>query len=265
MRCRKILKEDVMKYRSLFSIIVLIIVSIACAGSTPEPTNTPEPPTVTPEPTKTPTLVPTSTPNRTATVIVRSTEAAGEILSELDKLLGDTEIPYQNGKLVWTQDQRFDIKLRGPDGAFIPFAEDITGRNFILKSDVTWESTGILLCGAMFRSEDDLEKGRQYQFVFLRFSGAPAWAIEFYEFGYFKNSPSQVQYSSAVNLENGAKNEFVLVAQNGEFNVYINGVRQGRYFDYSEQQKEGVFAFFASQDSGEGSCDYDDSWVWALE
>ncbi|MBL8051561.1 MAG: hypothetical protein JNM46_10100 [Anaerolineales bacterium] len=256
-----------MKNRSLLVIAVLIIVSLACAGvgAEPTPTNTPEPPTVTPEPTETPTLVPTATPNRTATVEARATISANEILTELDDVLGDTEIPYQNGQLVWKQNERFDIEMTGPESRYIEFAEDVVGRNFILKSDVTWNSTGILVCGVIFRSEANIQEGRQYHFVFLRFSGAPAWAIEFFEFGYFKNSPTDIQYSSALNLNNKATNQFVLVAQGGEFNIYINKVRQGRFFDYSEQQKEGAFAFFAGQDSGEGSCEYEDSWVWELE
>lgn len=254
-----------MKYRLLFAVIVLIIVSLACGGMGVEATSTPEPPTATLEPTETPTLVPTATPNRTATVVVRATESAGEVLTELEELLGDTDIPYEEGRLAWKQDKRLDIELRGPDSRYVEFAEDITERNFILKSDVTWNSTGILVCGAIFRSEPNLEEGRQYHFVFLRFSGAPAWAIEFYEFGYFKNSPSDVQYSSAVDLDNKATNQFVLVAQEGQFNVYINGIRQGRFFDYSEQQKEGAFAFFGGQDSGEGSCKYENSWVWELK
>ncbi|MBL8090772.1 MAG: hypothetical protein KF758_03545 [Anaerolineales bacterium] len=256
-----------MKSRSIFALMIFVIVSLACAGvgAEPIPTSTPEPPTVTPEPTKTPTLVPTATPNRTATVQAQATVSANEVLAELEDVLGETEIPYQNGRLLWKQDEKLDIEMSGPDGRFVKFAENVVGRNFILKSDVTWNSTGILVCGAIFRSEDNIREGKQYHFVFLRFSGAPAWAIEFYDFGYFKNSPSGVKYSSAVNLANDATNQFVLVAQEGEFTVFINEVRQGRFFDYSEQRKEGAFAFFAGQDSGEGSCEYENSWVWELE
>lgn len=255
-----------MKHHSLFYILgTLILVSLACGSSTPEtiPTITSEPPTATAIPTET--LTPTATPNRTATVISRATASAGEILEELDELIGDTEIPYQDGQLLWKQNERLDIVLNGPDSQYIDFARNVIGRNFILKSDVTWNSTGILVCGTIFRSEANIEEGRQYHFVFLRFSGAPAWAIEFFEFGRFKNTPTKTQFSSALNQDNNETNQFVLIAQEGEFTLYINKVRQGRFFDYSEQQKEGAFAFFAGQDSGEGSCEYENSWVWELE
>lgn len=248
-----------------FALVVLVLFALACsgAGQPPTPTETPVPPTSTLEPTNTPTPIPTV--NRTATVVAQSTASAEDTVAELDRLLEDTEIPYQNGRLLWKQNERLNIAMRGPDGKILPFAEGIEGRNFILKSDVTWTSTGILVCGAIFRSELDIKEGRKYHFVFLRFSGAPAWAIEFHEFGYFKNSPSGVNYSNSVNLNNKATNQFVLVAQDGEFTVFINRVRQGRFFDYSEQQKEGVFGFFAGQDSGEGNCEYENSWLWELE
>lgn len=257
-----------MRHRNLFSVLViLVLVSLACGGFAAEPTVTPTitpvPPTSTTVPTET--LIPTATPNRTATVQARATISASEILTELDRLLSDTEIPYQEGRLAWKQDERLNIEMIGPDGQFVAFAEEIKGEDFILKSEVTWNSTGIIICGVMFRSEPNFREGDQYRFVFLRFSGAPAWAIEYSEFGYPKNSPTGTKYSSAVNLENDATNEFVLVAQEGEFTVFINGVRQGRFFDYSKQRLEGGFAMMALQDSGEGSCQYENTWIWELE
>jgi hypothetical protein len=256
-----------MKWKSLAALLVLALLAIACGASAPEATetSTPLPPTDTPIPTETPTLVPTATPNLAATVSAKATQAADDVFAELGDILKDEEIPYQDGSLLWQQETPLDIELTGPESRYIPFAEGETGKNFILKSDVTWRATGILICGFMFRSEDDFEQGKQYQFLYLRFSGAPAWAIEYHEFGYFKNSPTKVKYSGAVDLTNGATNQLVLVANAGEFTVFINGTRQGRYFDYSEQSKEGAFAVLGSQDSGEGSCEYDNTFVWALK
>ena len=256
-----------MKWKSLATLLVLVLLGIACGASAPEatPTSTPLPPTSTSVPTETPTLVPTSTPNLAATVASKATQAAGDVRTELGEILKDEEIAYQEGKLLWQQETPLSIELTGPEARYQPFAEGETGKNFILKSDVTWEATGILVCGFIFRSEPDLEQGKQYQFLYLRFSGAPAWAIEFYEFGYFKNSPTRIKYSGAVDLTNGATNQLVLVANAGEFTIFINGVRQGRYFDYSEQSKEGAFAILGSQDSGEGSCEYENTYVWELK
>jgi len=197
-----------MKRVPLFAFLVLLLVSVACAGSAPEPTPTvtPEPPTATLLPTETPTPKPTatSTPDRAATAAVEATQIAGDVQAELGELLGDSGIAYEEGKLLWQQTERLEVNLRGPDGRFLPFAEGVTGKNFILKSDVTWNATGILICGAIFRSEPNFRDGKQYNFLFLRFSGAPAWAVEYHEFGYFKNSPTGVKYSSAVDLTNGA-------------------------------------------------------------
>lgn len=258
-----------MKRNTLIVFAILAILCAACNSplAEPTPTATPIPPTSTPTPlpTETATPVPTATPNLAATAEFKATQSAGVVLTELEELLGDTEIDYQSGSLLWQQRENLEIQMRGPDARYVPFAEDVKGKDFILKSDVTWNATGILICGAIFRSEPNLELGKQYTFLFLRFSGAPAWAIEYYEFGYFKNSITGVKYSSAVDLKNGVTNQVLLVAKEGEFTVFINGVRQGRYFDNSKQREEGDFGFIASQDSGEGSCRYNNSWVWELK
>ena len=257
-----------MKNRTLIALLVLVLLGVACGTAAPEPTPTTTlmpSPTITLTTTSTPTLVPTATPNRTATVAAKATQAAGDIQSDLDSLLRDEEIDYQSGRLLWRQETPLSIDLTGPDARYQKFADGEIGKNFILKSDVTWNATGLLLCGFIFRSERDLVEGKQYVFLYLRLSGAPAWSIEYHEFGYFKNSPTRVKYSSAVDLTNGATNQLVLIANEGEFTVFINGIRQGKYYDYSEQRTEGEFAVVGSQDSGEGSCEYENTYVWELK
>jgi len=259
----------------IYAIIMLAIVALACAGTAPaaipEPTNTlvipsdtPEP-TATPMPTDTPTPLPTATPDVAATAAVRATQSAGDVLDELDKLLGDTDIPYKDGYLAWQETSPLDIKMTGPDYQVSDIDEDLTAGNFIFKSDVTWEATGLMICGAIFRSEPNLLKGKQYQFIYLRLSGLPAWEIDVFEFGEFKNSPSGTKTAGAIDLDNGATNQFLLVVQDDNFTLYLNGVRQGRYFDYSKQRTEGSFGFLGWQDSGNGSCEFENSWVWSLD
>ena len=99
------------------------------------------------------------------------------------------------------------------------------------------------MCGAIFRSEPDMDKGKQYQFVFLRFSGLPAWAIEVHEYGQFRNSPTKTKFSDALDLDNGATNEFMLVVQDDHFTLYLNEARQGTYYDYSKQRCRRVLWF----------------------
>jgi len=262
-----------MKRYPYIALLVLMIAALACAvpGAAPEPTatpvpsNTPEPTATLLLPTDTPTPLPTSTPDVTATAAVVATQSAADVLDELDGLLSDTDIPYKDGHLAWRQSVPLAIKMRGPGRSFLDIDEDLSAGNFIMKSDVTWEATGIMVCGAIFRSEPNLEKGKQYQFVYLRLSGLPVWAIEVHEFGNFKNSPTSTKASNALDLRNGGTNQFVLVVQDDNFTVYLNGVRQGRYFDYSKQRESGYFGFYGWQDSGEGMCEYENSWVWSLD
>ncbi len=226
------------------------------------PTNTPLP-TSTPLPTETPTPKPTFTPDVNATI----TAEASSILSELEVLLADTDVQYQNGHLAWQQTEPVTIEMSGPqaDDNIREYDPDLTGRNFILKSDVTWNASGILICGSIFRSEDDLSIGKQYQFYFYRLSGLPAYFIDVFEFGDFKNSITKSRFSEDLDVTNDSTNQFALVAQKNEFTIYINGKRQGRYFDDSTQRAAGSFGFLAWQQSGKGSCRFENSWVWILD
>ena len=249
---------------SLLLIIACVVPGAAAPTATPVPTNTPEP-TSTPLPTDTPTPIPTSTPDKTATAMVQATETAGSVLEDLGDVLKDSDIDYEQGHLAWQQGKPMSIDLHGPSAGYMAIDKDLTAGDFILRSDVTWNATGLLICGAIFRSETNLEKGKQYQFLFLRFSGLPAWAIEVHEFGQFSNSPSKTQYADAIDQGNGATNQFVLIARGEQFNIYLNDVSQGRYFDYSKQRMDGSFAFLAIQDSGDGSCEFENSWIWSLD
>ena len=257
------------RFPSVYLVILLLLSACSSliappATSTPAPTNTFQP-TSTPLPSETPTLVPTSTPNATATAAAKATETSGAIVNELDKLLGDTDIPYQQGHLAWKQEKPISVNLSGPSWDHAELGKNLTASNFILKSDITWQATGIIICGVTFRSEPDLEKGKQYQFVYLRLSGLPAWEIEVFDFGRFKNTPTKTQYAGAIDQGNGATNQVVLIAQDEKFTLFINGDNQGSYFDYSKQIMDGAFAFNGSQDSGKGSCKFENSWVWTLE
>ncbi len=261
-----------MKRYSAFGLSVLLILVLACsllstpAAPTPMATasNTDTPvPTDTPTPQPIPTFTPT--PDLTATAVVQATQAAADVLSELEALLGDSDVPYKEGHLAWRQSEPISVDLTGPGEKAKAIGEKITAADFIFKSDVTWNASGILVCGAIFRSEANIEEGKQYQFLFLRFSGLPAWDIEVHEFGKFKNAPVKIKFSDALDLSNGATNQFVLIGQGERFTIFLNKVRQGTYYDYSKQLSEGTFGFFAMQDSGKGSCKYENSWLWVLK
>jgi hypothetical protein len=256
------------RYGSLFILLIFSACSTLTAQqpatSTPEPTNTVAP-TATALPTHTPTAVPTSTPNQTATAAVQATETSASVLKELDAVLGDSDIAYDQGHLAWEQAKKMNVILSGPSTDYLEVDGDLTAANFILKSDVTWEASGIIVCGFTFRSESSFERGKQYKLMYLRLSGLPAWEIDVFEFGRFKNSPSGTKFSDAIDQGNHATNQILLVAQDEQFTVYINGARQGRYFDNSKQRSDGFFAFEGSQESGKGSCEFENSWIWSLD
>jgi len=225
------------------------------------PTRTPLP-TATPLPTDTPTPLPTSTPNIGATATAKSSE----ILVDLGPTIGD-EIVYGNGHLIWSQTDPVTIEMTGPQqgrGVFDEIGENLQAGNFIFSSDVSWNASGIIICGLIFRSQENIERGRQYQFYYYRLSGLPAYFIDFYDGGIFKNSVTKARFSEKLDVSNGSTNQFLLVAQDEQFIIYLNGERQGRYFDYSEQRLKGTFAFLAWQESGKGSCKFENSWIWAL-
>jgi hypothetical protein len=209
--------------------------------------------------------LPTSTPDAAATKSANATESAGDVWAELNNYLDkDSDIPYQDGHLVWQQNKPYLLNLTGPDQGYLAI-DDIEADDFIFKADVTWQATGLLVCGAVFRSEANLDKGKQYVFSYLRLSGLPAFSIDVNQYGRYQSTVSDFRTSGALDLGNGATNQFILVAQGNEFTVYINRVNEGRYYDSSKQRSQGAIGFFGAQDSGKGTCKFENAWIWSLD
>lgn len=229
-------------------------------------TVTARPATATPIPTSmsllagTPTHLPTAQP----IIALTSTVEAAKIMSNLDVQIGENSgIPYTEGYLAWKQSDPVNIELSGPqlDAIAEPIAEGVTAENFILRSKVTWKASGLLACGLAFRAETDLEQGKQYRFFFYRFSGLPAYEIDVFEFGQLRSSISGLKYFDELDFNH---NEFVLIAQNEKFTIFINGEQQGEFYDWDVEREGGNLAFLATQSSGEGGCKFEDSWLWIL-
>ncbi len=265
--------------KRFWTLVLLSALFLSACGGTSQPTEAPvevpptntSAPTATPPPTATetpiPTATPTSTPDLAATAAVESTAQAESVLAELDKVLGDSEIAYKDGRLIWQQTDKIDIRMTGPQASdnFRELEGSPTAGNFIFRSKVTWNANGIIICGTIFRSEADLDVGQQYQFYFYRLSGLPAYFIDLYEGGAYKKTLTDARFSDQLDVSNDGVNDFMLVAQGEQFTIYLNGVRQGRYFDYSKTRSNGAFAFLAWQQSGDGRCTFEDSWVWSLD
>jgi hypothetical protein len=243
---------------------LLLFTALACSISTTTPSVTTAPPAPTNAPP--PTAMPSPTPNAAATRSAQATQTAAVRANEIKAILAQYDIPADTGHLLWDQDQPIAITLTGPEAEFKPFATDISASDFVIQTDVTWETNSWPICGIWFRSDKNFEDGAQYRFLFLRLSGLPAWDIEYHKYDRFVfNVTGQVKYSNDLDLNDGATNQFLIVADGNEFTVYINGNRQGRYFDDSKKLSEGYFAFSGMQDGNETTCTFKNTWIWALK
>jgi hypothetical protein len=99
----------------------------------------------------------------------------------------------------------------------------------------------------------------------VRLSGLPAWNIALFEFGGVKKDITKLRTASAIDQGQGATNEIILIARDGEFTLYINDERIGKFFDYTEARSEGYFAFDGWQESGTTVCTFADTWVWLID
>ncbi len=266
--------------------LLFLILSIGCALSpaaaptstpttpptaTPTDTSTPTsiPPTSTPLPTETPTPVPTDTPTPTATpnatgtaqAEASATASAAEALIQDD--LKTAGVPFEAGKLVFLQDQPEDIYLSEyGEGRYQPINEDLIAKDFILKTDITWDSTsGLSICGLMLRANNDFND--TYIFKALRLSGIPAWDIQYYEDQYLQHSIfGGSKTSSLIDQTAGATNTYIIVAKGITFTTYANGKKIG--LGETPKLSKGSFAYFAAQESGETTCTFSNTWIWEL-
>jgi hypothetical protein len=235
---------------------------------TPVPTDTPEP-TATPMPTATPTLEPTvtSTPDRSATRIAKTAQAADQakalIREDLDRI-GQTLPP---GSLGWVQDEDVSLEMNDYNSYYYQLIdESLEAKDFILKSDITWNSTGgLMTCGFYFRSEANVEEGKQYLFSMQRLSGLPDWRIAYLQYGMYQRNITGWRAASAIDQGQGATNEVILHVVDGEYTLYINDQRIGTFYDYSVQNDEGYLAYYGDQESGESTCSFENSWIWLIE
>jgi hypothetical protein len=201
-------------------------------------------------------------------VAAKATQGAEALLSVVKEELAKIDMTTDVGKLGWMQTAPEVIKL---DTAWeydvIPFAKNLVASDFVLKTEVTWEAEGgLLICGLIFRSEADFITGNQYQLLYMRFSGLPGWDIESYKAGkFFSNVTGKIRFASAIKMDNGATNKFILIAEDNKFTVYINDQRIGSFYDDSKVRSDGRFAFYGTEEAGTSSCKFDNSWIWLLK
>lgn len=251
------------------ALIALFAASLACSTVAPEATATPTASvTLTPSETPTPTRTPIPTLNRTATAEVLATEEMAYFEAEILPVLDLVGYSADSGELAFVMEEPVEITVNRPNSIFYEHMTlpNPTFANFILSMDIEWSSEyGFAGCDVMFRAEDDIEMGRQAVFRTLRLSGYPAWGIILVEFNQFQGSitPSRDLASSAIDLDNGAVNHYVLVVDGSSVTAYANGTRMGGG-TMKAGHDEGQIAFAAWQSSGETTCTYTNAWVWQL-
>lgn len=276
------------KIKSIALVLMLILALLisACDGAAQQqPSGTPEPlptdtqppptktipptpvPTDTPIPTDTPKPTATSTPDRAATRAAQSTQAAQDALALIKEDLEKSGLTLPAGKLGWMQDEAMPMEMTGYNTYYyLSIDEQLVANDFILKSDITWESTGgLVTCGFFFRSEANFEDGKQYLFSMQRLSGLPDWRIAYLRFGEYQRNITGWRPASAIDQGQGATNKLILQIVDGEYTVYINDQRIGTYPDYSVKNDEGYIAYYGYQESGESTCTFENSWVWLIE
>lgn len=192
------------------------------------------------------------------------TQAAESVLAEINEVLQEVGHSTSTGSLAWTQSGSVVLNL--PAGPALKY-ESISGSesfsNFVIHYNVTWDTSGLAGCSLMFRAEEDLDDGQYYEFNTLRFSGAPGWDVELYDNGSYQSTATgNIKFSNKMDLENGATNNYVLVAEDSLLTVYINGSRASSVTVFT--RSEGRFAFEAWQQDGSTTCTFEDGWIWEL-
>ncbi len=271
----------------LLTCLILLLLPIACTPSdqqqaqsvtvppaatntavptdTPLPTDTPEPTATTP-PTDTPTPEPTATPDLTATAAIEATKAAQEAMAKVSKDLELVGVSADEGKLVWFSTEAVTLKVNtyGESNYQLIDSDLTTVQDFVFQTDATWESTGGLAgCGFLFRAEEDLERGANYEFLTIRLSGLPVWWVWRVEFNTIQDDMTvKSPFSSAINQKQGSTNTYTLIAKGNSFTFYANGDRMGAVFN--SKLPEGLIAYATIQESGETSCTFENSWLFEL-
>lgn len=243
--------------------VVVEVTTTSQPTATPAPTDTPIPPTATssPPPTRTP-LPPT--PNRTATAALKATSTAEAHVALITDDLETYGVSPKDGQLGWLDSE---VRVRTDsygETAYDTNFPDYSVADFVLQSDVTWNtSSGLAGCGFIFRSGKDFQKGKQYQFGFIRLQGRPLFSLEYHENGQFNFGLSGVKPSFTFKDEQGSTNKVAVVAVGNKLTLYANGNRVSSYTD--NRIKEGRVAFMAFQESGETNCYFNNSWLWELK
>jgi hypothetical protein len=197
---------------------------------------------------------------------VEATQAAEEAMAEVSKELDTVGVSASSGKLAWVSSETVTLKVNTYGSHdYQAIDPDLVVQDFVFQTDVTWESTGGLAgCGLLFRAEEDLERGANYEFLTIRLSGLPVWWVWRVEYNTIQDDmTAKSPFSSSINQKQGATNTYTLIAKGNSFAFYANGDRMGTVFN--SKLPEGLIAYAVIQESGETTCTFENSWLFALD
>lgn len=232
------------------------------------PTATPEPTTTnTPEPTETPLPTHTPTPDFTATAVAEEAAFLAAKETEIKATLEELGLDPEVGRLAWVSEEPLRLSLTNYNThSWSPLAEHEVFSDFVLQTDVTWESTGgLAICGLWLRAESYEETSAHYKFVTIRFSGLPLWNLTYWKYDQLQAvlAPGgDANKSMYIDQDQGATNTYLFIAQGNLLQAYVNGHRLGQMTITS--LTKGQLAGYILQESGETTCVFDNAWVWDL-
>jgi len=255
---------------------VVLLLAAACTSAPIQPT---EPPSPTPAPTETtspvatetpvpsPTDTPSPTPDHAATTAAQETEISLTSVADVGLQLEEYGYNASAGNLAWRSEEPASLTLTAYNSQdWIVAADQARFSDFIVKTDVTWKSTGgYAICGIWFRADSSEEDSAHYMFQTIRLSGFPSWDVEYWKFNEWQATLSpggNVISTPHIDQEQGSTNTFVLAAEGNQVTLYANGHRLG--IASITTLSEGLVAFYAWQDSGETTCTFGNAWIWDL-
>lgn len=256
-----------MKHSFIAALAVLAFVAAACGGgAAPAATNTAAPAATTAAtiaPTEAPSNTPEPTLDLTATADAENAAAMAQVATYVEPDLIMAGYSLNVGDLAWLQNQDLTIVANSPGIKYNDLDSTFTAANFVMGVDIAWDSeTGVAGCGIIFRADGNILKGEQAQFFAIRLSGLPAWDIELYNFGQYQATLTHGT-SSAIEQAAGSTNHYVISADGSTVRVFANGIRLGAA-DLKASMSQGLFGYFAAEESGTTTCTFTNTWIWAL-
>lgn len=257
-------------YAALCLLFVVVLLT-GCSRATPAAPATPEPaatiaPTQTVEPTITPTRKPTNTPtpNRTAQAAETATKVAADALKEVSPELETLGVTAEQGQIVWMQKKAEKLSVDEYLGSTYTLVSDQKLTDFIVHTDVTWNTSGGLAgCAILFRTDSkDMNDGGSYHFNIMRLQLDPIWDVEYIKLNKWQKTLTngRIQHSQFIQDKQDSTNKLTLVVHGDTFIPYINGEKMMTVHD--KKLTEGYLAFGAWQESGKTSCSFANSWLW---